>query len=81
MILDRKTFVDGGIPKISNLIRIVIQRIKGVAIVIIKTKQAFFYSKQPHPFFVNPEGLEPPTNRAEICHSIQLNYGSIEGRS
>lgn len=24
---------------------------------------------------VTPEGFEPPTNRAETCHSIQLNYG------
>lgn len=23
---------------------------------------------------VTTEGLEPSTNRAEICHSIQLNY-------
>gem|GEM_PF-4660495 len=23
-----------------------------------------------------PEGLEPPTNRTGICHSIQLNYGT-----
>jgi hypothetical protein len=26
---------------------------------------------------VTPEGLEPPTNRTGICHSIQLNYGAI----
>ena len=26
---------------------------------------------------VTPEGFEPPTNRAEICHSIQLNYGAL----
>ena len=25
---------------------------------------------------VIPEGLEPPTNRTGICHSIQLNYGT-----
>ena len=25
---------------------------------------------------VTPEGLEPPTNRTGICHSIQLNYGA-----
>ena len=24
---------------------------------------------------VTPAGFEPATNRAEICHSIQLNYG------
>ena len=29
--------------------------------------------------FVTPEGFEPPTNRTGICHSIQLNYGAIEG--
>ena len=26
---------------------------------------------------VTPEGLEPPTNRTGICHSIQLNYGAV----
>jgi hypothetical protein len=26
---------------------------------------------------VTPEGLEPPTNRTGICHSIQLNYGAL----
>jgi hypothetical protein len=26
---------------------------------------------------VTPKGLEPPTNRTGICHSIQLNYGAI----
>ena len=25
---------------------------------------------------VTPKGLEPPTNRTGICHSIQLNYGA-----
>jgi site-specific DNA recombinase len=25
---------------------------------------------------VDPRGVEPPTNRTGICHSIQLNYGS-----
>ena len=24
---------------------------------------------------VRPEGLEPPTYRFEVCHSIQLSYG------
>ncbi len=28
---------------------------------------------------VTPAGLEPTTNRAEICHSIQLNYGAKSG--
>ncbi len=27
-------------------------------------------------FIVTPAGFEPATNRAEICHSIQLNYGA-----
>lgn len=27
-------------------------------------------------FEVTPEGFEPSTNRAEICYSIQLNYGA-----
>ena len=25
---------------------------------------------------MTPKGLEPPTNRTGICHSIQLNYGA-----
>ncbi len=28
-------------------------------------------------YFVDPKGFEPPTNRTGICHSIQLNYGSL----
>ena len=28
---------------------------------------------------VTPRGVEPPTNRTGICHSIQLNYGVING--
>ena len=28
---------------------------------------------------VTPKGLEPPTNRTGICHSIQLNYGANQG--
>ncbi len=28
---------------------------------------------------VTPKGLEPPTNRTGICHSIQLNYGANLG--
>ena len=27
--------------------------------------------------FVTSAGFEPATNRAEICHSIQLNYEEI----
>ena len=27
--------------------------------------------------FVRERGFEPPTNRAEICYSIQLNYSPV----
>ncbi len=26
---------------------------------------------------VRPGGFEPPTNRFEVCHSIQLSYGRV----
>ena len=29
---------------------------------------------------VTPKGLEPPTNRTGICHSIQLNYGAVDAK-
>ena len=36
----------------------------------------FVYTTSVFTIIVTPAGFEPATNRAEICHSIQLNYGA-----
>ena len=37
-------------------------------------KEGSAIRKDAEPFHMSQEGLEPPTYRFEVCHSIQLSY-------